>query len=167
MEYDFAINMDVIAGLPGEGKGQFTKTINTLLELAPHNITIHTLSLKNGSMLKEKNDKTMTTFDVERAMQEAEDKVMSNGYKPYYLYRQKNQLGGLENVGFFRDENICMFNIDSMEEITTIMAIGANAASKRIYNYENRIERSFNMKFIDDYIKNIDEMIVRKCAFFK
>lgn len=167
LEYDFAINMDVIAGLPGEAKGQFTKTINTLLELAPHNITIHTLSLKNGSMLKEKNDKTMTTFDVERAMQEAEDKVMSNGYKPYYLYRQKNQLGGLENVGFFRDENICMFNIDSMEEITTIMAIGANAASKRIYNYENRIERSFNMKFIDDYIKNIDEMIVRKRAFFK
>ena len=166
LEYDFDINMDVIAGLPGEGKGQFTKTINTLLELAPHNLTIHTLSVKNGSILRDQQDKGLATFDVEKALQEAEEKVMTHGYKPYYLYRQKNQLGGLENVGFFRDENICIFNIDSMEEITTIMAIGANAASKRIFNYENRIERSFNVKFIDDYINQIDEMIERKKQFF-
>lgn len=167
LEYDFDINMDVIAGLPGEGKGQFTKTINTLLELAPHNLTIHTLSLKNGSLLRDQQDKGLTQFDLQRALQEAEDKVMANGYKPYYLYRQKNQLGGLENVGFFRDENICIFNIDSMEEITTIMAVGANAASKRVFNFENRIERSFNVKFIDDYIRQIDEMIERKHQFFK
>jgi len=167
LEYDFDINMDVIAGLPGEGKGQFTKTINTLLELAPHNLTIHTLSLKNGSLLRDQQDKGLTQFDLQRALQEAEDKVMANGYKPYYLYRQKNQLGGLENVGFFRDENICIFNIDSMEEITTIMAVGANAASKRVFNFENRIERSFNVKFIDDYIRQIDEMVDRKREFFK
>lgn len=167
LEYDFDINMDVIAGLPGEGKGQFTKTINTLLELAPHNLTIHTLSLKNGSLLRDQQDKGLAQFDLQRALQEAEDKVMANGYKPYYLYRQKNQLGGLENVGFFRDENICIFNIDSMEEITTIMAVGANAASKRVFNFENRIERSFNVKFIDDYIRQIDEMIERKHQFFK
>ena len=167
LEYDFDINMDVIAGLPGEGKGQFTKTINTLLELAPHNLTIHTLSLKNGSLLRDQQDKGLTQFDLQRALQEAEDKVMASGYKPYYLYRQKNQLGGLENVGFFRDENICLFNIDSMEEITTIMAVGANAASKRVFNFENRIERSFNVKFIDDYIRQIDEMVDRKREFFK
>lgn len=167
LEYDFDINMDVIAGLPGEGKGHFTKTINTLLELAPHNLTIHTLSLKNGSLLRDQQDKGLTQFDLQRALQDAEDKVMANGYKPYYLYRQKNQLGGLENVGFFRDENICIFNIDSMEEITTIMAVGANAASKRVFNFENRIERSFNVKFIDDYIKQINEMIERKRLFFK
>lgn len=166
LEYDFDINMDVIAGLPGEGKGQFTKTINTLLELAPHNLTIHTLSLKNGSLLRDQEDKGLAIFDLNKALQEAEEKVMAHGYKPYYLYRQKNQLGGLENVGFFRDENLCMFNIDSMEEITTIMAVGANSASKRVFNYENRIERSFNVKFIDDYIRQIDEMIARKKTFF-
>ena len=54
-----------------------------------------------------------------------------------------------------------------MEEITTIMAVGANAASKRVFNFENRIERSFNVKFIDDYIRQIDEMVDRKREFFK
>ena len=83
------------------------------------------------------------------------------------MYRQKNQLGGLENVGFFRDKTTCMFNINSMEEVSTIIAMGANAASKRVFNNENRIERSFNVKFIDDYIKQIDEMIERKKKFFE
>ena len=68
-------------------------------------------------------------------------------------------------MGFFRD-NVCVFNIESMEETATIMALGANAASKRIFNLENRIERSFNHKFIEDYIKDIDALIERKKKFF-
>lgn len=167
LEYDFEVNMDVIFGLPGENKSHFTKTINTLLELCPHNITIHTLSLKNGSMLKDQNYKPVTTESLAKCLEESEEKLIQNGYSPYYLYRQKNQLGGLENVGFFRDKTTCMFNINSMEEVSTIIAMGANAASKRVFNNENRIERSFNVKFIDDYIKQIDEMIERKKKFFE
>lgn len=166
LEYGFDVNMDLIAGLPGESKGQITKNINTILELAPENITLHTLSLKNGSVLKNQKIKMLADKDLEKVLQEAEDKIMEYGYKPYYLYRQKNQLGGLENIGFFRDDKVCVFNIDSMEETSTIIAVGANAASKRIFNYENRIERSFNVKFIDDYIAQIDKMIKRKQEFF-
>ena len=165
LQYGFSVNMDIIAGLPGENKAQFTRTLNSLLELAPDNLTIHTLSIKNGAILRDKSMESMPEKDIAKAISEAEEKVMSCGYKPYYLYRQKNQLGGLENVGFFRD-NVCVFNIESMEETVTIMALGANAASKRIFNLENRIERSFNHKFIEDYIKDIDEMIERKKKFF-
>lgn len=167
LEFGFDVNMDVILGLPGEGKSHFNKTVNTLLELYPENITIHTLSLKNGSILKEQNYKAVSVDNLGKCLDQIENRLIENGYNPYYLYRQKNQLGGLENVGFFRDDKSCMFNIDSMEEVSTIIAIGANAASKRVFNSENRIERSFNVKFIEDYIRQIDEMIERKKKFFK
>ena len=97
----------------------------------------------------------------------AESLLTQNGYKPYYLYRQKNQLGGLENVGYYRDDSICIFNIDSMEETNTIIGVGANAISKRVYNIENKIERQPNVKFIEEYMARIDELIERKRQFFK
>ena len=92
---------------------------------------------------------------------------MEWGYKPYYLYRQKHQLGGLENVGFFFFYDICQFNIDSMEETSSIIAVGANAISKRIFSIEKHIERQPNVKFLPDYIQRIDEMIERKQKLFE
>ena len=92
---------------------------------------------------------------------------MEAGYKPYYLYRQKHQLGGLENVGFYRDNDICQFNVDSMEETSSIIAVGANAISKRVFSIENRIEREPNVKFLPDYIARVDEMIARKEKLFE
>ena len=80
---------------------------------------------------------------------------------------KKNQLGGLENVGYFRDDKVCIFNIDSMEETNTVIGIGAGAISKRVFNIENRIERLPNVKFIGDYISRIDEMIEKKKKFFE
>ena len=97
----------------------------------------------------------------------AEKTLQENGYKPYYMYRQKHQVGGLENVGFYRDENVCIFNIDSMEDVSTVIALGAGAISKRVFNIENRIERQPNCKFILDYINRIDEMIEKKVKFFE
>ena len=166
LEKGLSVNMDLIAGLPGERPAVFRKSISTLLDLAPDNITIHTLAIKNGSMLKDENE-DLTNKYIFKMLDEAENKLMENGYKPYYLYRQKNQLGGLENIGFFRDDSLCIFNVDSMEDTSTIMAVGANAISKRVFNMENRIERQQNMKFIEDYIKNIDEMIEKKKKFFE
>lgn len=166
LERDFIVNMDIIAGLPGEKLGIFKRTIKTLLELAPHNITIHTLSIKNGAILKDKTGQ-VDDKDVDKMISFAESELAKNGYQPYYLYRQKNQLKGLENVGYYRDDTACMFNIESMEETNTIIGIGANAISKRVFNLENRIERQANVKFIEDYINRIDEMLERKREFYK
>ena len=169
LERGFIVNMDIIAGLPGEKLGIFKRTLNTLLELYPNNITIHTLSVKNGALLKqnpemleENNDKIVLDM-----VNYAEETLLNNDYKPYYIYRQKNQLAGLENVGFYRDEDICIANIDSMEETNTIIGIGAGSMSKRVFNIDKVIKREPNVKFIEEYIDRINEMIERKKEFFK
>lgn len=166
LERDFIVNMDIIAGLPGEKLGIFKRTIKTLLELAPHNITVHTLSVKRGSKLCE-DTSVIDSRDVDKMIDFAENELSKNGYNPYYLYRQKNQLKGLENVGYYRDNFTCMFNIESMEETNTVIGLGAGAISKRVFNLENRIERLPNVKFIEDYITRIDEMIEKKKNFYK
>ena len=153
--------MDFIAGLPGEKLGIFKRTINTAIELYPNNITVHTLSLKKGSSPFEQKD-LLDERDIEKMIDYAQETLSKNGYKPYYMYRQKRQLGGLENVGYFRDGDVCIFNIDSMEETNTIIGIGANAISKRVYNIEHHIDRLPNAKFIEDYIARIDEIIEKK-----
>ena len=163
---DFVVNMDFIAGLPGEKLGIFKRTINTALELYPDNITIHTLSLKRGSVLFDNKD-LLQEKDIEKMVDYAESTLVKNGYKPYYIYRQKHQLSGLENVGYFRDNHVCVFNIDSMEETNTIIGVGANAISKRVFNLEKRLERQANVKFIKDYIERIDSTIEKKKEFFK
>ncbi len=164
MEYDFVVNMDLIAGLSEERLGIFKRTLNTTLELFPHNITVHTLSVKNAAQIRGQEMKYQA--DVPKMVEYAQKTLLENGFKPYYLYRQKHQLGGLENVGYFRDEHICIFNIDSMEDVSSVIAVGAGAISKRVFNLENRIEREPNCKFIGDYITRIDEMIEKKVKFF-
>ncbi len=164
MEYDFVVNMDIIAGLSEERLGIFKRTINTLLELYPQNITVHTLSIKNAAQIR--GEEVKYKNDVPKMVDFAEKILLENGYKPYYLYRQKHQLGGLENVGYFRDDNVCIFNVDSMEDVSSVIAVGAGAISKRVFNLENRIERQPNCKFINDYIERIDEMIEKKIEFF-
>lgn len=164
MEFDFVVNMDLIAGLSGERLGIFKRTLNTTLELYPQNITVHTLSIKNASQIR--GQEVKFADDVPKMLEYAQKTLTENGYKPYYLYRQKHQVGGLENVGYFRDDNVCIFNIDSMEDVSSVIAIGAGAISKRVFNLENRIERQPNCKFINDYINRIDEMIEKKVKFF-
>lgn len=166
LERGFIVNMDVIAGLPMEKLGTFKKTCKTLIELYPHNITVHTLSVKRGAQLKDQTE-IIDAKDINKMMDFAHDLLAENGYKPYYMYRQKNQLGGLENVGYFRDDFVCKFNIDSMEETNTVIGVGAGSMSKRVFNLENRIERQHNVKFINDYCDRIDSIIEEKRKFYK
>ena len=162
--YDFVVNMDIIAGLPKESFATFKKSIDTLMLLAPDNITVHTLALKKGSLLQENRPKP-TNKIVDKMIDYAEKTLHDNGYKPYYLYRQKNQLEGQENVGYYKD-HVCLFNVDTMEECLSVLACGAGAISKRVYNLDNRIEREANVKDIKQYIERIDEMIDKKQKLF-
>ena len=166
-KYDFDINMDLIAGLPKETLKSFKENVNIALTLEPENITIHSLSLKRASEFAQKNVDIFKKSLAEKMIDYAHEEIIKSGYKPYYLYRQKNQAGNLENVGYFKDDKRCVFNIDSMEEHATILACGANAISKRVFLKENRIEREANVKDIPSYINRIDEMIERKKTLFK
>ena len=99
-------------------------------------------------------------------MERVHKSCINRGWRPYYLYRQKNTPLGLENVGFTQKNKVCIFNVDSMEETCSVLACGANAVSKRVFSLENRIERTDNVKFLHDYISRIDEMIERKKKLF-
>lgn len=166
MNYDFVINMDLIAGLAHEKLPTFKKSVNKALEYFPDNITIHTLSIKRGSELKENNGDTSTVEEVQKMIEYSHKTLIDAGYKPYYLYKQKNMIGNLENIGYFRNK-LSIFNIDSMEEFASIIACGANAISKRYWSIPNKIERWANVKNIDEYINRIDEMIMKKNELFK
>lgn len=163
------INMDVIAGLPGENAGMFSDTLKQIADLTPENITVHTLSVKRGSEINEHPDKyPMPDAAATAGMVDHARKMLScMGYSPYYLYRQKYQTGNLENVGYCMPGKQCVYNIDIMEETTSIIALGAGAVSKRVYSREGRIERCGNSKSIFDYISRQEEMINRKLLLFQ
>ena len=166
LPYNFIINMDLIAGLSGETLKSFKEGIKTILELSPDNITIHTLSLKRASLLNQKQEDIFKTSLAEKMLNYAYKELIKEGYKPYYLYRQKNMLDNLENIGFCKNKTICEFNIDSIDEYASILALGAGGASKRVYLFDNKKEQTFNVKSIDEYIKRIDEMLQRKAELF-
>lgn len=165
MNYNFSINMDLIAGLGNETLLTFKKSLNKAIECAPDNITVHTLSIKRASNLKIEGGDTSTVENVEKMIEYSYPALIKAGYKPYYMYKQKNMLGNLENIGYFRDK-LSIFNIDSMEEFASIIACGANAISKRYYSLNNKIERFANLKNVQEYINRIDEMIEKKNNLF-
>ena len=165
-EYDFDINMDLIAMLPNESLEDFKYSVNEAIKLSPDNITVHTLALKRGSKLHEENydnaSMDLPSLMVDYAMKA----IMASGYEPYYMYKQKHVSGNLENVGYCKTGKACIYNVDIMEETTSIMASGAGAISKRVYVDENRIERFPEPKGIQVFLERGEEVIKLKRAFF-
>lgn len=158
------INMDVIAGLPDEKLEDFLYTLQEIKKLSPDSITVHTMSIKRASRLNdEKNNYNFTDgAKVSKMVDLAYEFISNMGLSPYYLYRQKNILGNLENIGYARPGGESVYNVQIMEERQTIFALGAGATTKVVYPRENRLERIFNVKSVEDYISRIDEMIQRK-----
>ena len=156
------INMDLIAGLPGENLDMFMQTLNWSRALAPESLTVHTLSIKRSSLLHlweaELPDGDMVAAMVDAGRAEAE----SRGMRPYYLYRQKHMAGNLENVGYALPGHECLYNMDMMEETGHVMAVGAGAISKRVNPAIGRIERAPNVSEISQYIERTEEMMERK-----
>lgn len=162
---DFSINMDLIAGLPNEDFSVFSDTLEKTVALDPDNITVHTLCVKKGSYLAEKTE-NLTAGDVKKCVDYSHERLNAAGYKAYYLYRQKYMAGNLENVGYTKAGKACVFNVDTMEEITDVVACGANAISKRVENSGEKIERYGSPKDVKTYINKIDEILSRKEELF-
>ena len=163
-KYGFDINLDLIAGLADESVFDFERSLNTAISLNPENITVHTLSLKSGAKLKERVRRLNISGISD--MVDLSDKLLTeSGYLPYYMYRQKYQAGGLENVGWCKEGKECVYNIDVMEEIADNVAVGANAISKKLFG-ENRIERFAPPKDLPTYINKIDKIIEERNNLF-
>lgn len=162
------INMDLILGLPGETKEDVTYTMEEVKKLGPDSLTVHSLAIKRASKLNQwiEEHGIETLKNTEETMEIASKAAVDMGMKPYYLYRQKNMSGNLENVGYATEGNFGIYNILIMEEKQTIVACGAGTISKRVYP-DGRIERCDNVKDVAQYIERIEEMIERKKELYK
>lgn len=158
------INMDVIAGLPGEDMEMFKYTLSEVEKLESEDTTVHTMSIKRSSRLNEYLDEyDLAKGELVAEMVSYARKYLAEGGKfPYYMYRQKNQLGNLENVGYSKPGFESLYNLYIMEEIQTIISLGCGGVTKTVDLETNRIERIFNVKEAKDYIERLDEMLHRK-----
>ena len=156
------INMDFIIGLNGETLEDVIDSFTKVKSFAPESITIHSLALKRAARLNTENKREIMDNDLILSMiNTATDTCTDLGLEPYYLYRQKNMAGNLENIGFSKPGKECLYNILIMEEKQTIIACGAGTSSKIVFG-DGRIERIENVKDPKLYIERLDEMIMRK-----
>ncbi len=163
--YGFDINVDLIAGLSGETAADFARSLDTAVSLSPANVTVHSLCLKSGSRLKEEVA-CLRVSDIDEMIAYSRSALTAAGYEPYYLYRQKYQAGANENIGWCRPGKACAYNVDTMEEICSDIAVGAGAISKRVFGGGLRIERLASPKDIPSYLAKADEITRKRRALF-
>lgn len=158
------INMDIIVGLPGEQKEDVQHTLEEIKKLDPDSLTVHSLAVKRAARLNMFKEQYEEMEFINN--QEIMDMAMKYAYQcqmgPYYLYRQKNMCGNLENIGYAKVDKAGIYNILIMEEKQSILAAGAGASTKFVFQNGKRIERAENVKDVANYISRIDEMIERK-----
>jgi oxygen-independent coproporphyrinogen-3 oxidase len=157
------INMDTIAGLPGESTESFCRTLQILTDWDPESITVHTLALKRSSNFNQNEDpRQLDGGSAEKMVEYSQQLLPQKGYAPYYLYRQSRMLANLENIGWSKPGFENLYNIFIMEETHTILACGAGAVTKFRQPGGERIERIFNFKYPYEYNNRFEELLQRK-----
>ena len=169
------INTDLIAGLPGETAEEFCDSLRKIIELSPENITVHSLSKKRRSSLSREEIVKQEKEELERIekmLSFAAEKLLEAGYVPYYMYKQKDTLGGHENVGYSKDGTECLYNVAMMSDQRSVLSFGAGGMSKRVF-FESedvlhaRVERCPCIKDPIQYIAKVNEMAEKKASFFR
>jgi len=162
------INMDLIAGLPDETPEMFYYSLDEVMKLNPENITVHSMCVKKAAALKFSDIELTKSKHMNQMLDYTLTKMTQSGREPYYMYRQKNISGNLENVGYAYKDNMSFYNINIMEEVQTIIALGGGAVTKLVKG--DTIERIFNFKDPYEYIDRFDEILEKKdkiVEFFK
>ena len=163
-----SINMDLIAGLPGETTADMQRSCDAIAALQPDNLTVHSLAIKRSSLLKKELDEhsLASAEQAEEMTAIGASCAMQMGMRPYYMYRQKYMSGNLENVGYALPSKECTYNIDMMEETASILSHGAGTMTKRVFSGQNRIERLPSPKDVPTYLNKLEQLIRDKEAFF-
>lgn len=162
------INMDVIAGLPLEDTDKMKRTLEDVSALSPESLTVHTLALKRSSRLVTEPEtyRMPEAEEVEKMVAMGEVAARALNMRPYYMYRQKYMSGNLENVGYVKPGLECIYNIDMMEDIASIMSSGAGSMTKCVYDAERRVERVPSPKEISVYESKLDKLTDEKRRLF-
>lgn len=156
------INMDLIAGLPGDTAESFEYSLDKAIFMNPENITVHTLALKRSSNLVTDKKESSTGDVAAKMLSMVQSKLTDAGYVPYYMYRQSKCLGNLENVGWAKEGYEGLYNVYMMEECHTVLAVGAGAVTKLKAPHSGEIERIFNYKYPYEYINDFEKILNRK-----
>ena len=159
------VNMDLIAGLPEDTPEQFRATLDEAVSFGTDNITVHTLSLKKGSRITLEGTRIPTEAEVSAMLDYVPEKLRPMGFTPYYLYRQKYMSGSFENVGWCKPGGTGWYNIYIMEELHTILSLGAGGSTKMVDLARDRIERVFNLKYPQEYIQRPEKIAANQAAF--
>ena len=157
------INVDLIAGLPNDDFKSFSETVDKIIELKPSNITVHTFAVKKASDAL-KNDSSIYSInatDATKSVSYSQLKTKFAGYKPYYMYKQKNTISNLENVGYALEGHEGLYNVFMMEETQSIFGVGAGAVTKLLKSNGDEegtlIKRIFNPKYPYEYLRYIND----------
>lgn len=162
-EVGFAcINMDLIAGLPQDSVEGFRDSLEEVLALRPENITVHTLAMKKGSRLMEEGGALPSGEETGRMVDLSLEALEGAGYRPYYLYRQKYMSGGLENVSWCLPGTENHYNIIMMEELQSVLSLGAGGVTKLVDRSSGRIVRLTNPKYPHDYLAMSAKVLEQK-----
>lgn len=158
------INMDLIAGLSGDSYDSFVNSLNTAISLKPENITLHTLTIKRAANLSTDSEGEFKKGETlaQKMVNMSGDAFYRGGYYPYYMYRQKSTLSNLENVGYCTLNHEGYYNIYIMDEVHTIIALGAGAVTKLKSPYSEEIKRVYNYKYPTEYLSGFENIINRK-----
>ena len=159
------INMDLIAGLPDEAFADFKYSLDEVAALDPENITVHSMCVKRAAALRFSDTELAQARVMNRMLGYTQRLMRETGRAPYYMYRQKNISGNLENVGYAKAGTESFYNVNIMEEAQTIVALGGGGSSKVVVG--DRIERVFNFKEPLEYIRRFDEILEKKDAVFR
>ena len=160
------INMDLIAGLNGEPPEKVMRSLQSVIALAPENITMHSLAIKRGAKMRAENGHRYVQLYNDAFYGELEQTLDDAGYHPYYLYRQKYTQGNGENIGYAKDGFDGIYNILMMAERQSIIGIGAGASGKCYHAAQNRFEKVFTVKDVRTYHMRLNETIDRKIAAY-
>ena len=154
------INMDLIAGLPDETPEMFKYSLDKVIALDPENITVHSMCVKRAANLRFTDNRLTDARDMNEMLSYTQKQMAKTGREPYYMYRQKNISGNLENVGYAKPGTMSEYNVNIMEEKQTIIALGGGGSTKLVM--EDKIERIFNFKDPLEYIRRFDEILKKK-----
>ncbi|MGZ4134982.1 MAG: coproporphyrinogen III oxidase, partial [Tumebacillaceae bacterium] len=159
------INMDMILGLPGETLDDVRHTRERIEALNPDSVTVHTMSFKRTAVVNKERDayEIPHTRIVRQMMAETAEWARGLGYHPYYVYRQKDILGNLENVGYAMPGKDSYYNIAIMEERQSIIGLGGGASSK-MYRKGEFLSHVYNPKEPKAYVDSIEQTIQKKLA---
>ena len=159
------INMDLIAGLPEDSAEGFRASLEEVLALGPENVTVHSLTRKRGADLNSMELEGLPGPTVGQMLDFALERLPAAGFGPYYLYRQKFSAGGYENVGWTRPGAVCLYNVAMMEELCSVLSLGAGGATKRMLP-GGKILRCFNKKYPYEYMGSLEEAARDKRSLF-